>query len=264
MLRRILALIAAATLCASLGPTASGSTSYVARIGGYGAARYTPGVSLYLNLRKLTPGSWRQELWAGNCQTIGKRLASLSPIAVTSSGVVAKTTRTTVAMTLRMVVLLSREGSVVCGDFFGPWVGRYGPRLMPLSTPALGAGPFRDDLVALTVADLGPSGAVLRAHFNYEGTPSPPVEVSAVPDSAIPSGGPGTLCRNWAPRVLTVAKAGSVVLPIDTSSSGDPSCPPASTRQRYQYLWVCISQRPSAPPFVCRAFAYNKVWYASV
>jgi hypothetical protein len=100
----------------------SATTSYVARLTGHGAARWTPNTSVYVNLSAMTPGVWKQQIWSGTCAKPGVRRAVLPGLVVPSTGTLAKTTK---IANLRIIgdgiVLRLLQGqTVVCGSFVAP------------------------------------------------------------------------------------------------------------------------------------------------
>src|SRR5205823_10224184 len=98
------------------------STSYVARLGTHGAARWTLNSSVYVNLKAMTAGIWKQQLWSGTCTQPGIRTAVLPSLVVPAGHTLAKTTKIgSVPVTDSGVVLRLIHGtSVVCGSFVAP------------------------------------------------------------------------------------------------------------------------------------------------
>src|SRR5207253_4656694 len=67
------------------------STSYVARLGTHGAARWTLNSTVYVNLKVMTAGIWKQQLWSGTCTQPGIRTAVLPSLVVPAARTLAKT-----------------------------------------------------------------------------------------------------------------------------------------------------------------------------
>ena len=122
LIRRSLLGLATLALLATGVSSAAATTSYTASLGTHGAARWTPGTSVYVNLKAMTPGTWKQQLWSGTCAAPKVRTAVLPSLVVPSSRVLAKTTSTSVApRTADGVVLRLLLGStVICGAFTKP------------------------------------------------------------------------------------------------------------------------------------------------
>ncbi len=118
----VLMVSAAALLAGSLATPATAATSYTVGLGTHGAARWTPRTSVYVNLKAMTSGVWKQQLWSGTCAAPKTRLAVLASLVVTASHTLAKTTpATTVGIGSTGVVLRLLMGStVICGAFLKP------------------------------------------------------------------------------------------------------------------------------------------------
>ncbi len=43
------------------------ATSHTTSFGAHGASRWTVGQSVYVNLKTMVPGTWKQQLWSGTC-----------------------------------------------------------------------------------------------------------------------------------------------------------------------------------------------------
>ena len=73
--------------------SATAVTSYTASLGAHGGARWTVGASVYVNLKAMRPGTWKEELWSGTCATPGERMVVLPGLLVTSTRSLARTTK---------------------------------------------------------------------------------------------------------------------------------------------------------------------------
>jgi len=112
----------------------SAATSYAASLGSHGSARWTPGTSVHVNLRAMTPGTWKQQLWSGTCALPGRRLVVLPGLVVPATGVLARTTSSissNVAVSAGVTLRLLFGSTVVCGAFVKP----AGPSGSPSPTP---------------------------------------------------------------------------------------------------------------------------------
>ena len=119
--RVLLGSVALALLAMTIAPT-SAATTYTTSLGAHGGARWIPGQSVYVNLKALTPGVWKQQLWSGTCALPKIRLAVLAGLVVPGTGALARTTRFQASLpTAAGVVLRLLFGStVVCGAFVRP------------------------------------------------------------------------------------------------------------------------------------------------
>ncbi len=121
----------AATIAAAAG--AAAATSYTTSLGSHGGARWTPGASVYVNLRAMTPGTWKQQLWSGTCALPGRRLAVLPGLVVPGTGALSRTTTRidpTVPLGAGVTLRLLRSSSVVCGAFVKPLAAMRGVNLV--------------------------------------------------------------------------------------------------------------------------------------
>jgi hypothetical protein len=75
---------------------AAAAASYRASLGAHGTATWTVGQSVSVNLKAMTPGTWKQQLWSGTCAAPEARLAVLPSLAVPATGRLQKTTTATV------------------------------------------------------------------------------------------------------------------------------------------------------------------------
>ena len=67
-MKRLIPLIAATMILGLAMVTATeASTSYTASLGAHGGTRWTLSQSVYVNLKAMTPGIWKQQLWSGTC-----------------------------------------------------------------------------------------------------------------------------------------------------------------------------------------------------
>jgi endoglucanase len=115
--------LALVLLAAALAPaSASGATSYTASLGTHGGARWTVGTSVYVNLKAMTPGVWKQQLWSGTCAAPVARIVALPSLVVPATRTLAKTTSVgaIAAPTAGLVLRLLRGTAVVCGVFLRP------------------------------------------------------------------------------------------------------------------------------------------------
>jgi endoglucanase len=122
------------------GATAQAATSYTVGLGSHGAARWTVGTSVFVNLKAMTAGTWKQELWSGTCASPSTRLVALSNLVVPTSRTLSKTTtlKTVPATAGGVVLRLTRSTTVICGAF-----------LKPLPPPAPGSIRHGVDLVGM-------------------------------------------------------------------------------------------------------------------
>ena len=127
--RVVLGALAAVLIAGALAPAASGATSLTASLGSHGAARWTVGSSVYVNLKAMSPGTWKQQLWSGTCAVPATRLAVLSSLVVPSSRTLARTTSVTAfaVPSTGVVLRLLRGTTVVCGVFLKPGSGLPAP-----------------------------------------------------------------------------------------------------------------------------------------
>jgi endoglucanase len=121
-LRRFVLLSAViGTLAIGVAPV-SAATSYTASLSSHGAVRWTVGSNVYVNLKAMTAGTWKQELWSGTCSAPRSRIVALAGLIVPSSHVLAKTTTyigrpsTGAGVVLRLI----HGTTVVCGAFLKP------------------------------------------------------------------------------------------------------------------------------------------------
>lgn len=124
-IRRALLLLAGlAIAAASLGPgPASAATSYTVSLGAHGGARWTVRTSVYVNLKAIMAGAWKQQLWSGTCAAPRARLAALPDLVVpTGRTAYARTTRFTrsIATAGGVTVRVTRGATVICGAFVAP------------------------------------------------------------------------------------------------------------------------------------------------
>ena len=77
MLRGAAALIMALAVLLTAFGGAEAATSYTVGLGSHGTVRWTVGQSVYVNLKAMTAGTWKQQLWAGTCASPTSRLAVL-------------------------------------------------------------------------------------------------------------------------------------------------------------------------------------------
>jgi endoglucanase len=117
-----LAMSVAVLLIASVPATTAAATSYTVSLGSHGAVRWTPRTSVYVNLKAMTAGTWKQQLWAGTCAAPSSRLAVLPSLVVPSSHVLSKTTpfTTSVATGGGVTIRLLQGSTVICGAFLKP------------------------------------------------------------------------------------------------------------------------------------------------
>ena len=120
--RSLVGAIAALLLAGGLVPGAAGATSFTASLGTHGGARWTVGASVYVNLKAMAPGTWKQQLWSGTCVQPAVRLAVLPGLVVPTTRTLAKTTRApSFSVPSTGVVLRLLQGTaVVCGTFVRP------------------------------------------------------------------------------------------------------------------------------------------------
>ena len=90
--RLLAALALLVMVAASLAPAAS-AAGITASLGSHGGARWTAGTSVYVNLKAMTPGVWKQQLWSGTCAAPAARLVVLPSLVVPTTRTLAKTTR---------------------------------------------------------------------------------------------------------------------------------------------------------------------------
>jgi hypothetical protein len=101
---------------------ADAASNFSVSLGSHGSARWTVGTSVYVNLKAMTAGTWKQQLWSGTCAQPVTRLAGLSILVVPSSRALAKTTAFTSrpasggGVTLR----LTQGSATICGAFVKP------------------------------------------------------------------------------------------------------------------------------------------------
>lgn len=102
--------------------TASAATSYTVSLGSHGAARWAPRSSVYVNLKAMAGGTWKQQLWSGTCAAPKTRLAVLPSLVVPSAHVLSKTTAFTgsIGTAGGVVVRLLLGSTVICGAFLKP------------------------------------------------------------------------------------------------------------------------------------------------
>lgn len=143
MRRLVISSGAVAILCLLLVTTADASTSYVTRLpGSHGAARVTSGGpnTLYLNAKKLTPGTWSETLYRGTCAKLSTKILGLPSLTVGASGSVARTntlTSTQARLARTGVVRLVRRGVAICASFAtATAVVAASPSTSPTRTPS--------------------------------------------------------------------------------------------------------------------------------
>lgn len=88
-LGRIVLLMAFLAGAGGLVTTASANATYTASLGAHGGTRWTPRQSVYVNLKAMTPGVWKEELWAGTCAAPAARIAVLPGLVVLSTRMLA-------------------------------------------------------------------------------------------------------------------------------------------------------------------------------
>jgi hypothetical protein len=144
-MRRNVMLVCAATLLLLAVVSVNGATSYVARLGAHGAARWTLDTSVYVNLKAMATGTWKQQLWAGTCASPTQRVAVLPSLVVPSSRTLSKTTPVgKVRVTDSGVVLRLLLGSAsVCGVFLAPLAAALPPSSLvtPTDSPSPSPSP---------------------------------------------------------------------------------------------------------------------------
>jgi endoglucanase len=122
--RRIGLLLAVVGLIVgSLPATASAATSYTVSLGSHGAARWTVRTSVYVNLKAMSAGTWKQQLWSGTCAAPKTRLAVLAGLVVPAGKTtLAKTTAFTssVATAGGVTIRLIKGTATYCGAFLKP------------------------------------------------------------------------------------------------------------------------------------------------
>jgi endoglucanase len=136
----LLALVAVTCIGAAVESQTAGSasavTSFTVSLGVHGGARWTVGTSVYVNLKALRSGTWKQELWSGTCASPGERLVVLPGLVVTSSRNLAKTTRfaNDLPRDDGVVIRLLSNGRVVCAAFVRS--ASASPSASPSTSPA--------------------------------------------------------------------------------------------------------------------------------
>jgi hypothetical protein len=135
---------------------AAAATSHKASLGAHGTSTWTVGRSVYVNLKAMTPGTWKQELWSNTCASPIARLAVLPSLVVPTTRTLKKTTRATAVPSTRLGVSLRlvHGSSTVCGVFITSprakyegdcqycFVGGEGP-LAPVWDPATNGSTYR-------------------------------------------------------------------------------------------------------------------------
>ncbi len=123
--RIVLGAMAALLIAGGLVPATSATTSLNASLGSHGSARWTVGSSVTVNLKSMTAGTWKQQLWSGTCSAPATRLAVLSSLVVPTSHTLVKATSVAAfaVPSTGVVLRLVRGTSVVCGVFLNPGVG---------------------------------------------------------------------------------------------------------------------------------------------
>jgi len=130
-------LFALSLLTVAAATPASAATSHTASFGGHGASRWTVGQTIYVNLKAMVPGTWKQQLWSGTCASPVNRLAVLPSLVVPKPRTLAKTTQTTVVPTTGpgVVLRLLHGGTALCGTFVQPSAPTPSPSPTPTPTP---------------------------------------------------------------------------------------------------------------------------------
>ncbi len=137
-------------------PPASAATSHSASLGANGASTWTVGRSVSVNLKAMTPGTWKQELWSNTCASPIARLAVLPNLVVPTTRKLKTTTRTTAVPATRLGVILRlvHGSSTICGVFITSprakyegdcdvcFIGGEGP-LAPVWDPATNGSTYR-------------------------------------------------------------------------------------------------------------------------
>jgi len=135
---------------------ASAATTHSASLGAHGTSIWTVGRSVYVNLKAMTPGTWKQELWSNTCASPIARLAVLPSLVVPTTRTLQKTTKATVVPATRLGVSLRlvHGSSIVCGVFITSpraryegdcdvcFIGGEGP-LAPAWDPAINGSTYR-------------------------------------------------------------------------------------------------------------------------
>jgi len=135
---------------------ASAATSHSASLGANGASTWTVGRAVSVNLKAMTPGTWKQELWSNTCASPIARLAVLPSLVVPKTRKLKTTTRATAVPATRLGVILRlvHGSSTVCGVFITSprakyegdcawcFVGDEGP-LGPVWDPATNGSTYR-------------------------------------------------------------------------------------------------------------------------
>jgi hypothetical protein len=135
---------------------ASAATTHSASLGAHGTSIWTVGRSVYVNLKAMTPGTWKQELWSNTCASPIARLAVLPSLVVPTTRTLQKTTKASVVPATRLGVSLRlvHGSSTVCGVFITSprakyegdcqycVVGGEGP-LAPIWDPATNGSTYR-------------------------------------------------------------------------------------------------------------------------
>jgi hypothetical protein len=135
---------------------AAAATSHSASLGAHGASTWTVGRSVYVNLKAMTPGTWKQELWSNTCASPIARLVVLPSLVVPATRTLQKTTKAPVVPSTRLGVILRlvHGSSTVCGVFITSprakyegdcqycFVGGEGP-LAPVWDPATNGSTYR-------------------------------------------------------------------------------------------------------------------------
>ncbi len=113
------------------------ATSHTTSLGAHGASRWTLGRSVYVNLKAMVPGTWKQQLWSGTCALPRVRLAVLPSLVVPNTRVLAQTTKTTVvpATDSGVVLRLLHGRTTLCGAFVEPVTPTPTPTATPTPTP---------------------------------------------------------------------------------------------------------------------------------
>jgi endo-alpha-1,4-polygalactosaminidase (GH114 family) len=111
-------LLCSTSTLTTVSPT-SAATSHKASLGTHGAAIWTVGGSISVNLKAMTPGTWKQELWSNTCASPRARLAVLPSLVVPTTRTLQKTTKAPVIPSTRLGVILRlvHGSSTVCGVF---------------------------------------------------------------------------------------------------------------------------------------------------
>lgn len=125
-IRRLLRLASAIAVLGSAVAVAAvpadAASSFSVSLGSHGSARWTVGASVSVNLKAMTAGTWKQQLWSGTCAQPAARLAVLSNLAVPASHLLAKTTTyaSRPAAGGGVTLRLTKGSATICGTFVKP------------------------------------------------------------------------------------------------------------------------------------------------